>query len=189
MNKDIQKQIQQDYKSNLLKRQMIADEFRYKKHKYIPEKPPENSREDYTLKDGVHLSQDESFNDLLSALQTTEDAEAEEDIEEHIARYHIIEEKIQKNFQETTQETPQDTTPEDTDPKKTYAQEFIENARRGGYEVKLDANLKVKSVKKINKIHPDSAGFMEKMDEIFSFKINSLFKKQCIIVLKILAHF
>lgn len=143
-DKDIKKQIQQDYKSNLLKRRMAEDSARYQKKTYISKEASKKSREDYTLKDGVSLSQDESFDELLAVLKTEE--ETEEDIEDRIARYRIIEEKIQNL------ETPQDKTSDqesDVDPREIYAQEFIENARRGGYEVKLDKNFKVKSVKKI----------------------------------------
>ena len=147
-NKDIKKQIQQDYKSNLLKRRMAEDSARYQKKTYISKEASEKSLEDYTLKDGVSLSQDESFDELLDVLKTEE--ETEEDIEDRIARYRIIEEKIQSL--EKPQDKKSDSQEEEeanTDPRKTYAEEFIENAKRGGYEVKLDENFKIKSVKKI----------------------------------------
>ena len=169
-DKDIQKQIQKDYKANLLKRQMTKDEVRHKK-KYIPNEISEDSKEDYSLKDGVHLSQDKSFDDLLSAIKIAEE-ETEEDIEDRIARYRIIDEQIQKSFQgqhreqmqRNFQEQPQDNTSETIDPKKTFAQEFIENARKGGYKVQLDDNLKVKSVKKIKPNSNDEALFIEEAD-------------------------
>ena len=146
-DKDIKKQIQQDYKSNLLKRRMAEDSARYQKKTYISKEASKKSREDYTLKDGVNLSQDESFDELLDVLKTEE--ETEEGIEEHIARYRIIEEKIQslENPQDKTSDSQEEGA--DIDPREIYAQEFIENAKRGGYEVKLDKNFKVKSVKKI----------------------------------------
>ena len=143
INKEIQEQIQKDYKSNLLKRQMAEDEARYKKNKFTAEEKPSSSKEDYTLKDGVNLSQDESFDDLLNILKKAE-AETDEDIKDRIAGYQIIKEKIQ-NFQEK----PQDNTTDNVDSRKVFAQEFIENARKGGYKVQLDDNFKVKSVKKI----------------------------------------
>ncbi len=143
MDKNIKKQIQKDYKTNLLKQKMAQDSARYKKNQYVA-KPASAKPEDYTLKDGVDLSQDPSFDDLLSILKTAEE-ESGGDIEERIAGYRIIEKKIQ-NFQGKPEEDSDD----DIDPRKAYAQEFIENARKGGYEVKLDDNFKVKSVKKMN---------------------------------------
>ena len=153
-NKEIQEQIQKDYKSNLLKRQMAEDSARYKKSKLTAEEKPAGSKEDYALKDGVDLSQDKSFDDLLNILKEAE-AETGEDIEDRIARYRIIEEKIQ-NFQGN----PQSNT-DKTDPRVAYAQEFIDNARKGGYEVQLDNNFKVKSVKKISSDPYEEALFIE----------------------------
>ena len=143
IDKNIKKQIQEDYKTNLLKQKMAEDSALHKKNKYIAKEAPADS-EDYTLKDGVNLSQDESFDNLLSILKTAEE-ETDEDIEDRIARYHIIEKQIQ-NFQGRPEEN---TKAPAEDPSKTYAQEFIENARKGGYEVRLDDNFKIKSVKKI----------------------------------------
>lgn len=145
-DKDIKKQIQKDYKSNLLKRKMAEDSARYKKKAYISPKNPQKSLENYNLKEGVHLSQDESFDELLDVLKKEEEIE-EDDIEDRIARYRIIEEKIQ-SFQEKLNDSTSHPLDKETDSRKRYAQEFIENARRGGYEVKLDENFKVKSVKK-----------------------------------------
>ncbi len=147
-DKEIQKQIQEDYKTNLLKHRMSEDLIRHKKNKYISKEKSAES-EDYTLKDGVHLSQDESFDNLLSILKEAEETEEETDadIEDRIAHYRIIEKKIQ-NFQGRSEDNTQNNK-DSIDPRKTFAQEFIENARKGGYEVKLDDNFKVKSVKKI----------------------------------------
>ena len=158
-DKEIQKQIQEDYKSNLLKRQMSEDEARHKKNKYIPKGTPVD--ESYTLKDGVDLSQDESFDNLLSILKEAEE-ETDEDIEDRIARYHIIEKKIQ-NFQGVPNPNNKQ---EDTeiDQKQIFAQKFIENARKGGYEVKLDNNFKVKSVKKIKPNPYEEASSIEEND-------------------------
>jgi len=152
-NKEIKEQIQKDYKSNLLKHQMAEDSARYKKNKFTAGEEPANP-EDYTLKEGVNLSQDESFDDLLNILKKTE-ADTDEDIEDRIASYRIIEEKIQ-NFQRN----PQDSTT-NSDPRTAFAREFIENARKGGYEVKLDNNFKVKSVKKLHTDPYEEALFIE----------------------------
>jgi len=150
-SKEIQEQIQKDYRSNLLRRQITEDEFRHKKNKVVTEGQPAHSKEDYTLKDGVHLSQDESFDSLLKLLEETE---TDNDIKDRIARYRIIEETIQ-NFQE------KGSAPDNVDPRKTFAREFIENARKGGYEVQLDNNFKVKSVKKIHSDPYEEALFIE----------------------------
>lgn len=141
-NKEIQEQIQKDYKSNLLKRRMIEDEARHKKNKLITKEQPADTKEDYSIKDGVNLSQDESFDKLLDILKEAE-TETDEDIEDRIARYRIIEEKIQ-----SFQRKPQDNTDNGVDPRKAFAREFIANAKKGGYEVQLDNNFKVKSIKK-----------------------------------------
>ncbi|MDE0151723.1 MAG: hypothetical protein OXK80_04410 [Bdellovibrionales bacterium] len=155
-NKEIQEQIQKDYKSNLLKRRMAEDEAHHKKNKLITEEQPADAKEDYSIKDGVNLSQDESFDKLLDILKEAE-TETDEDIEDRIARYRIIEEKIQ-----SVQRKPQDNTQDNSvDPRKTFAQEFIVNARKGGYEVQLDNNFKVKSVKKIHTDPYEEALFID----------------------------
>lgn len=153
-NKEIQEQIQKDYKSNLLKHQLAEDSARHRKNKFTAGEEPADSKEDYALKEGVNLSQDESFDDLLNILKKTE-AETDEDIEDRIARYRIIEEKIQ-NFQGN----PQDNTT-NVDPRIAFAREFVENARKGGYEVQLDDNFKVKSVKKLHTDPYEEALFIE----------------------------
>ena len=153
INKKMEEQIQRDYRSNLLKLRMAEDSVLHQKNKFVIEKQSAEAKGDYSIKDGINLAQDESFDKLLDILKGAE-TDTNEDIEDRIARYRIIEEKIQNA---KTQVSPD----HGVDPRKAFAKEFIANARKGGYEVQLDDNFKVKSVKKVHSDPYEEALFID----------------------------
>ena len=144
--KEVKDKIKKDYKSNLLQQQMERDQLLHNKDQYAPKAAinMEEAKEDYSLKEGVDLEQDKSFDHLLSTTQDTNDL-LPEDVEDYISQYQL---KVQKN-KKPIQEENDDELDSDAEDMEAFGKEFIENARKEGYKVQMDENFQITSVTKI----------------------------------------
>ena len=100
-------------------------------------KPTDIFSDKFPIRDGVNLDQERQFDEILRLMEAHH--EEDEDIENQVRRYRLIERKIKAPLNQEP----------DIDSRELFIQRFLENARRGGYEVQLDKNFKVLSIKKI----------------------------------------
>ena len=103
-------------------------------HSLTPSKPSAS----FPIRDGVNLEQERQFDEILQLMKSQE---SDEDIESIVKKYQLIERKIKEPLEEEL----------DEDSREMFIQQFLQNARDGGYEVQLSEDLKVISIRKIRR--------------------------------------
>ena len=98
---------------------------------------PQDEMSKFSIRDGVSLEQEQQFYEILKLMEDSDFGN--EDIETQVQQYKLIERKIQDPIKKE----------QDLDTRNFFIQNFLENARKGGFEVVLDENLKVISITKI----------------------------------------
>ena len=111
-----------------------------------PDSDPSALSDHYPLREGVDLSQEEAFQDLTEL--TESDSPDYEDIEDRIMRYQMSGRKLKEAPQLEKTEEEQDS---EADQRQIFIDQFLENAKKAGYEVKLNEDTSISEVKKISK--------------------------------------
>ena len=97
---------------------------------------PQKKSDSFPIRDGVSIEQERQFDEILQLMGSQE---SNEDIESVVKKYRLIERKIKEPLEEEPDENA----------KEIFIQQFLKNAREGGYEVILGEDLKVISIRKI----------------------------------------
>ncbi len=134
LQEEIEKEIQKsDERGSLGQQKVKIRDIKNQNSNNFVNTPSSNK---FPSRDKVSLEQERQFDEILKLMEA--DDEDEHDIENQVARYRLIERKIKEPLEQE----------HDEDSRELFIQKFLENARRGGYEIQLNEDLKVISIKK-----------------------------------------
>lgn len=135
----IQEKIKEHSQSLRLKSDIAKDQALFKSRSLENNMPLDDAvlDESFIAKDGVDLGSEKPFDEIISEMEKVY-SDDYVDIEDRIASYQQIGEKLKLYKEEQTE-----------DETEIFIQEFLKNAEEKGYLIKLNDNLDVVSVTKI----------------------------------------
>lgn len=145
IKKNVQQKIQQNLQAIQFKHKLAQDEIAQKKDQYnqtdYQTDPSKNLDASSGLEQDISLEQEDLFSDILTTIRKNfSQGEYYEDIEDRVERYKLVEDKV-KSIRSIVGPDEED----------LYVENLLKKVREEGYEVKLNDDLQIISIKKIRK--------------------------------------